>query len=70
LSPSFRPSFFPFTEPSAEIDVAFFDGPLKGKWLEVGGCGMGVDRLMMLRYGIEDLRIVYENDLRFLKQFN
>jgi phenylalanyl-tRNA synthetase alpha chain len=88
----FRPSFFPFTEPSAEIDVAFFDGPLRGKWLEIGGCGMvhpnvlrtagidaeshlgfafgmGIDRLMMLRYGIEDLRMVYENDLRFLKQF-
>lgn len=93
LKTRFRPSFFPFTEPSAEIDVAFFSGSLEGKWLEVGGCGMvhpnvlsmggvdseknagfafgmGIDRLTMLRYGINDLRTVYENDLRFLKQFN
>ena len=83
----FRPSFFPFTEPSAEIDMSFGDG-----WLEVGGCGMvhpnvlrnvnidseryqgfafglGPDRLTMLRYGVNDLRLFYENDLRFLKQF-
>jgi phenylalanyl-tRNA synthetase alpha chain len=83
----FRPSFFPFTEPSAEIDMSFGDG-----WLEVGGCGMvhpnvlrnvgidserdhgfafglGPDRLTMLRYGVKDLRLFYENDLRFLKQF-
>jgi len=84
----FRPSFFPFTEPSAEIDMSFGDD-----WLEVGGCGMvhpnvlrnvnidseeyqgfafglGPDRLTMLRYGIDDLRLFFENDLRFLKQFN
>ncbi|WP_412513571.1 phenylalanine--tRNA ligase subunit alpha [Shewanella indica] len=83
----FRPSYFPFTEPSAEVDV-------KGKngWLEVLGCGMvhpnvlrgvgvdpdkysgfafgmGVERLAMLRYGVNDLRAFFENDLRFLKQF-
>jgi phenylalanyl-tRNA synthetase alpha chain len=84
----FRPSFFPFTEPSAEIDMSFGDG-----WLEMGGCGMvhpnvlrnvsidsevyqgfafglGPDRLAMLRYGVNDLRLFFENDLRFLKQFN
>jgi phenylalanyl-tRNA synthetase alpha chain len=88
----FRPSFFPFTEPSAEIDLAFPDGPLKGKWLEVSGAGQvhpnviknfgydsdsyigfafgsGIERLAMLRYGISDLRLFFENDLRFLKQF-
>jgi len=84
----FRPSFFPFTEPSAEIDMAFGDGG----WLELAGSGqvhpnvlravnidpeefqgfafgMGPDRLAMLRYGIDDLRLFYENDLRFLRQF-
>ena len=84
----FRPSFFPFTEPSAEIDMAFGDG----RWLEIAGSGqvhpnvlravnidpeiyqgfafgMGPDRLAMLRYGIDDLRVFYENDLRFLAQF-
>ena len=84
----FRPSFFPFTEPSAEIDMSFGDG-----WLEIGGAGMvhpnvlrnvgietemhqgfafglGVDRLTMLRHGVNDLRLFFENDLRFLKQFN
>ena len=89
----FRPSFFPFTEPSAEIDIAFASGPLKGKWLEVAGSGqvhpnvvrnfgldperhigfafgMGPDRLTMLRYGVNDLRLFFENDLRFLSQFN
>ena len=88
----FRPSFFPFTEPSAEIDIAFRSGPLAGKWLEVAGSGqvhpnvvrnfgldperqigfafgMGPDRLAMLRYGIPDLRMFFENDLRFLSQF-
>ena len=83
----FRPSFFPFTEPSAEIDMSFGDG-----WLEIGGCGMvhptvlknvniepehyqgfafgmGLDRLTMLRYGVNDLRLFFENDLRFLRQF-
>ncbi|MEO5765745.1 MAG: phenylalanine--tRNA ligase subunit alpha [Casimicrobiaceae bacterium] len=84
----FRPSFFPFTEPSAEIDMAFGDGG----WLELAGSGqvhpnvlravgldpqqwqgfafgMGPDRLAMLRYGVNDLRLFYENDLRFLRQF-
>jgi phenylalanyl-tRNA synthetase alpha chain len=84
----FRPSFFPFTEPSAEIDMAFGDG----QWLELAGSGqvhpnvlravgldpeqwqgfafgMGPDRLAMLRYGVNDLRLFYENDLRFLRQF-
>jgi phenylalanyl-tRNA synthetase alpha chain len=88
----FRPSFFPFTEPSAEIDIAFRSGPLAGKWLEVAGSGqvhpnvvrnfgldpetnigfafgMGPDRLAMLRYGIDDLRLMFEGDLRFLTQF-
>ena len=88
LQVRFRPSFFPFTEPSAEIDMSWKDG-----WLEIGGCGMvhpnvfknvnidsekylgfafglGVERLAMLRYGVNDLRLFFENDLRFLKQFN
>jgi len=88
LEVRFRPSFFPFTEPSAEIDMSFGQG-----WLEMGGAGMvhpnvlrnvnvdsekyqgfafglGPDRLAMLRYGVKDLRLFYENDLRFLKQFN
>ena len=88
----FRPSFFPFTEPSAEIDIAFASGPLRGRWLEVAGSGqvhpnvvrnfgldperyigfafgMGPDRLAMLRYGIDDLRLMFESDLRFLTQF-
>ncbi len=87
LKVRFRPSFFPFTEPSAEIDMNFGDG-----WLEISGAGqvhpnvlsavgidperyqgfafgMGPDRLAMLRYGVNDLRVFYENDLRFLKQF-
>jgi len=94
-----RPSYFPFTEPSAEVDMScvFCEGKgcrtckLTG-WLEMGGCGMvhprvlqasgidserytgyafgmGIDRLAMLRYGVNDLRIFFENDLRFLKQF-
>ena len=93
LQVRFRPSFFPFTEPSAEIDLAFTSGPRQGKWLEVAGCGMvhpnvlghvgidsekyigfafgfGVERLTMLRYGVNDLRLFFENDLRFLKLFN
>jgi phenylalanyl-tRNA synthetase alpha chain len=88
LQVRFRPSYFPFTEPSAEVDVMGKDG----KWLEVLGCGMvhpnvlravnidpeeytgfafgmGVERLTMLRYGVNDLRAFFENDLRFLKQF-
>ena len=93
LQVRFRPSYFPFTEPSAEIDIAFGNGPLKGRWLEVSGAGQvhpnvlrnmgldperyigfafgsGLERLTMLRYGINDLRLFYEGDLRFLKQFN
>ena len=89
----FRPSFFPFTEPSAEIDIAFRSGPLAGRWLEVAGSGqvhpnvvrhfgldpeehigfafgMGPDRLAMLRYGVDDLRLMFDGDLRFLSQFN
>lgn len=89
LKVRFRPSYFPFTEPSAEVDVMGENG----KWLEVLGCGMvhpnvlkavnidpeeytgfafgmGVERLTMLRYGVNDLRAFFENDLRFLKQFN
>jgi phenylalanyl-tRNA synthetase alpha chain len=89
----FRPSFFPFTEPSAEIDISFRSGPLAGRWLEVAGSGqvhpnvvrnygldpeehigfafgMGPDRLAMLRYGIDDLRLMFDGDLRFLAQFN
>ena len=89
LEVRFRPSYFPFTEPSAEVDVRRKDG----KWLEVLGCGMvhpsvlqavgidsekytgfafgmGVERLTMLRYGVNDLRAFFENDVRFLKQFN
>ncbi len=92
LQVRFRPSFFPFTEPSAEIDVAFMDGPNRGRWLEIAGCGMvhpnvlknggvdaerytgfafgmGPDRLTMLRYGIDDLRLFFDGDLRFLTQF-
>jgi len=83
----FRPSFFPFTEPSAEMDMSW-----NGGWLEIGGCGMvhpevfkhvnvdsekyrgfafglGVERLTMLRYGVNDLRHFFNNDLRFLSQF-
>ncbi len=93
LDVRFRPSYFPFTEPSAEIDMRFADGPLAGRWLEVSGSGQvhpnvvrnfdldperyigfafgsGVERLAMLRYGVGDLRLFYENDLRFLQQFN
>ncbi len=93
LSLRFRPSFFPFTEPSAEVDIQFGHGPLKGKWLEVAGSGqvhpnvvrnfgldperhigfafgMGPDRLTMLRYGVNDLRLFFDGDLRFLQQFN
>lgn len=88
----FRASYFPFTEPSAEIDMRFGSGPLKGRWLEVSGSGQvhpnvvrnlgldperyigfafgsGIERLAMLRYGVDDLRLFYENDLRFLRQF-
>ena len=96
----FRPSFFPFTEPSAEMDIGCVICDGKGcrvcgntGWLEVLGCGMvhpnvlkhggidtekytalafglGVERLAMLRYGVNDLRLFFDNDLRFLEQFN
>ncbi len=88
----FRPSFFPFTEPSAEIDLLLVDKNGNENWVEVGGCGMvdpnvfeavgidpekytgwafgfGVERLAMRKYGITDIRLLFENDLRFLKQF-
>ena len=87
-----RPSFFPFTEPSAEIDMQFAQGPWKGRWLEISGAGQvhptvvrnfgldperylgfafgsGLERLTMLRYGIDDLRLFFDGDLRFLRQF-
>jgi phenylalanyl-tRNA synthetase alpha chain len=92
LDVRFRPSFFPFTEPSAEIDMRFGTGPLQGRWLEISGAGQvhpsvirhfgfdpekiigfafgsGLERLTMLRYGVADLRLFFENDLRFLRQF-
>jgi phenylalanyl-tRNA synthetase alpha chain len=92
LEVRFRPSFFPFTEPSAEIDMRFDAGPLEGQWLEISGSGQvhpsvirnfgldperyigfafgsGLERLTMLRYGIDDLRLFFDGDLRFLKQF-
>jgi phenylalanyl-tRNA synthetase alpha chain len=85
----FRPSFFPFTEPSAEVDVWFED---KQRWIELGGCGMvhpnvftncgidpeqysgwafglGIERIAMRKYGIQDIRSFVENDIRFLRQF-
>jgi phenylalanyl-tRNA synthetase alpha chain len=88
LEVRFRPSYFPFTEPSAEIDMK-----LKGRWLEISGSGQvhpgvvrnfgldaeryigfafgsGLERLTMLRYGIEDLRLFFDGDLRFLEQFS
>lgn len=88
LQVRFRPSYFPFTEPSAEVDIM----DEKGRWLEVLGCGMvhpnvlkaagidpeqyqgfafglGVERFAMLRYGVNDLRMFYQNDVRFLRQF-
>jgi len=87
ITARFRPSFFPFTEPSAECDILW-----RGQWLEVAGCGMvhpnvlthggvdaeqyqgfafgmGVERLAMLLYNVTDIRLFYENDLRFLEQF-
>jgi phenylalanyl-tRNA synthetase alpha chain len=97
----FRPSYFPFTEPSAEVDIWWADEPdgevdasqpAGGRWMEVLGCGMvdpavfeavgidperytgyafgmGIERLAMLRHGISDIRLFYENDVRFLAQF-
>jgi len=92
LQVRFRPSYFPFTEPSAEIDMMFASGPQKGRWLEISGAGQvhprvvrnfgldperyigfafgsGLERLSMLRYGIDDLRLFFDGDLSFLKQF-
>ncbi len=93
LAVRFRPSYFPFTEPSAEVDIEWGrDDAGNIKWLEVMGCGMvhpkvfesvgvdpekycgfafglGVERLAMLRYGVNDLRMFFENDMRFLSQF-
>jgi len=88
----FRPSFFPFTEPSAEVDLLLADKNGRQNWVEMGGCGMvdpnvfeavgidnekytgwafgfGVERLAMRKYGITDIRLFFENDLRFLRQF-
>jgi phenylalanyl-tRNA synthetase alpha chain len=88
----FRPSYFPFTEPSAEVDIAWTQPDGSTRWLEVLGCGMvhpsvlrnvgidperytgfafglGVERFAMLRYGVDDLRSFFDNDLRFLRQF-
>ena len=95
----FRPSYFPFTEPSAEVDMQCFQCSGKGcrlckktGWLEIGGCGMvhpnvfravdydpdrytgyafgmGIERIAMLKYGIDDLRSLFENDYRMLEQF-
>ncbi|MEJ7746001.1 MAG: phenylalanine--tRNA ligase subunit alpha [Luteimonas sp.] len=88
----FRPSFFPFTEPSAEVDIAWQQPDGSTRWLEVLGCGMvhpnvlrnvgidperytgfafglGVERFAMLRYGVDDLRSFFDNDVRFLRQF-
>ncbi|HXF45888.1 MAG TPA: phenylalanine--tRNA ligase subunit alpha [Burkholderiaceae bacterium] len=93
LQVRFRPSYFPFTEPSAEIDMMFTSGPRKGSWLEISGAGQvhpsvvrnfgldperylgfafgsGLERLAMIRYGIDDLRLFFDGDLRFLQQFN
>jgi phenylalanyl-tRNA synthetase alpha chain len=95
----FRPHFFPFTEPSFEIDVKLTVKGQEPRWIEVAGCGMvdpavfeainksrkdqafdpetttgfafgmGLDRLAMIRWGIRDIRLLIENDIRFLKQF-
>ncbi len=88
----FRPSFFPFTEPSAEVDLLMKDKTGGESWVEMGGCGMvdpnvfdavgidsekytgwafgfGIERLAMRKYGITDIRLLFENDLRFLRQF-
>jgi phenylalanyl-tRNA synthetase alpha chain len=88
----FRPSFFPFTEPSGEVDLLLADKTGKESWVEMGGCGMvdpnvfdavgidsekytgwafgfGIERLAMRKYGIPDIRLFFENDLRFLEQF-
>ncbi|BDX03063.1 MAG: phenylalanine--tRNA ligase subunit alpha [Marinomonas sp.] len=92
LKVRFRPSYFPFTEPSIEVDIMRTNSKGEESWLEVLGCGMvhpkvlemsgidsekytgfafgmGVERFAMLRYKVDDLRMFFENDLRFLKQF-
>lgn len=92
LTVRFRPSYFPFTEPSAEVDILAESYAGGGKWLEVMGCGMvhpkvlqncgidpekyqgfafgmGIERFAMLYYGVNDLRLFFQNDVRFLKQF-
>jgi phenylalanyl-tRNA synthetase alpha chain len=89
----FRPSFFPFTEPSCEVDILWVDKSGRESWMEIGGCGMvdpnvfkavnidsekytgwafgfGIERLTMKKYGITDIRLLFENDLRFLRQFS
>lgn len=88
----FRSSFFPFTEPSAEVDIWWQPKGKEGKWLEILGCGMvdpnvlnnfdidtekyigyafgmGIERIAMLKYGIDDIRLFYDNDNRFINQF-
>lgn len=88
----FRPSFFPFTEPSAELDIAWFGEGGEENWVELGGCGMvdpavfeavgydpekytgfafgmGIERILMRKYHIPDIRLLYEGDVRFLKQW-
>ena len=88
----FRPSYFPFTEPSCEVDIHYEDLNGRAGWMEILGCGMvhpnvlraagidpeiytgyafgmGMERMAMLRYGVDDLRLFFENDLRFLSQF-
>jgi phenylalanyl-tRNA synthetase alpha chain len=88
----FRPSFFPFTEPSCEVDILWVDKSGKENWMEIGGCGMvdpnvfdavgidsekytgwafgfGIERLAMKKFGITDIRNLFENDIRFLRQF-
>lgn len=89
----FRPSYFPFTEPSAEVDIWWQRPGQDGRWMEILGCGMvdpnvltavdvdpsvysgyafgmGVERIAMIRHGIDDIRMFYENDVRFLDQFD
>ncbi len=88
----FRPSFFPFTEPSGEVDLLFHCDDGSTKWIELGGCGMvdpnvletvgydsekytgyafgmGIERMIMRKHDIPDLRLLFENDVRFLRQF-
>jgi len=88
----FRPSFFPFTEPSAEVDLLFHFDDGSSKWIELGGCGMvdpnvlefvgydsekvtgyafglGIERMTMRKHGVTDIRLLYESDVRFLRQF-